>query len=318
MTTTPTRPSRNTTSQDRLARDAAEFGLHVTQGGWRLGLLVARNVVVSPGRVSAESLAPKTNATRYARLAGTSNDRVLRYLNAWEQAADDGLVPHAAALTPGAEIDLDADRLPAWSTYYRPLVRRTSGRTSPPPAPVPSSRAPEAAVTAVDNGAGLSPEAAAAERAEAVRRQRETDAQRLVETIHREEQQRNLAAQADQAAIAAEALEVAVAGARYRAGLRHRRTPDHNERLNAAAEASQHASTEVAEIIGKLRWFSRRLFDLARSDDEWPTNAVSRRDAAEELAGLARRLGVIAEIAADPERAHITDEAIQQLMNGKP
>lgn len=122
-----------------ITQDAREFGLHMKQGGWRLGLLVARNVVVAPGRVAPETLAPKVNATEFARRAGTSNDRVIRHYAAWERAANAGLVPHAADLAPGGEVDLDVERLPAWGPIYNaPLERRTTTTPRPArPAPAP-------------------------------------------------------------------------------------------------------------------------------------------------------------------------------------
>ena len=81
---------QDTTGQGRTQADAQEFGQHVRQGGWRLGLLVARNVVRAPGRVSIETLAPKTNATRFGELSGVSTTKVLRYLAAWNLAAEQG------------------------------------------------------------------------------------------------------------------------------------------------------------------------------------------------------------------------------------
>lgn len=129
---------RSRPNQEQISADAYEFGLHMRQGGWRLGLLVARNVVVAPGRVAPETLAPKVNATEFARRAKTSNDRVLRHYAAWERAANAGLVPHAADLTPGGEVDLDVERLPAWTPIYNaPPERRTlpprPARTTPAP-----------------------------------------------------------------------------------------------------------------------------------------------------------------------------------------
>lgn len=106
-----------------VEKDAREFGLHVRQGGWRLGLLVARCVVKAPGRdsFSTEKLNGKVPAAEFARMSGTTAARVLRYLTAWEKAADAGYVPAAVTLTPGAEsaeFDIDADRLPEWSDFY--------------------------------------------------------------------------------------------------------------------------------------------------------------------------------------------------------
>jgi hypothetical protein len=103
-----------------VEQDAREFGLHVKQGGWRLGLLVARNVERGNGgrgnRRGRDSL--KVSGRDFARMSGTTADRVLRYLDAWERAADAGHVPHAAALTPGDEPELDVDELPPWGDYY--------------------------------------------------------------------------------------------------------------------------------------------------------------------------------------------------------
>lgn len=100
--------------------DAAEFGLHVRQGGWRLGMLVARNV--SPGEGGRGNRrgydSSKVSARQFAEHAGTSADRVLRYLKAWENAAGDDVVPPAADLVPGQDVDLDVSELPSWGQYY--------------------------------------------------------------------------------------------------------------------------------------------------------------------------------------------------------
>lgn len=140
------------TATHQITTDAREFGLHLQQGGWRLGLLVARNVVKAPGRVPAETLAPKTNATEFARQAGTTPSRVLRYLEAWERAATAGIVPPADTLTPGQEVlthngnafVIDVDRIGSWQAYYKtprpepePIVRTRPAPATPPPAPAP-------------------------------------------------------------------------------------------------------------------------------------------------------------------------------------
>ena len=121
---------QDTTGQGRTQADAQEFGQHVRQGGWRLGLLVARNVVRAPGRVSIETLAPKTNATRFGELSGVSTTKVLRYLAAWNLAAEQGIVPPASDLAPGSDVDLDVDTLPSWSQFYE--AKNTSGRQPEP------------------------------------------------------------------------------------------------------------------------------------------------------------------------------------------
>ena len=99
--------------------DAREFGIHIKQGGWRLGLLVARNV--SKGNDRAAQTRQKISAREFAKLAGTTHDRVLRYLDAWELAADAGLVPHAAELTPGHSVfNLDVVPPRDWDEFYPP------------------------------------------------------------------------------------------------------------------------------------------------------------------------------------------------------
>jgi hypothetical protein len=98
---------------DLVARDAREFGVYARTGGWAFGLLVARSV--RPGGQGAEET-PKVSAKEFAELAGCSPERVMRYYKAWDRAADDGMVPHFEALSPGQEVELpDAD---VWLSYY--------------------------------------------------------------------------------------------------------------------------------------------------------------------------------------------------------
>lgn len=102
--------------------DAREFGEHVKHGGWRLGLLVARSVEKGVGNPAvahaSQSRGVKMSASEFARVSGTSTDRVLRYLTGWEKAADQGRVPHASTLAPGQEVTLpDSDVLP-WDEFY--------------------------------------------------------------------------------------------------------------------------------------------------------------------------------------------------------
>lgn len=109
-----------------IERDAAEFGVHVKAGGWRLGLLVARNVKTGNGQgqradlVTAVTKSEKVSAQAFGRQSGTSAPRVLRYLEAWDAAAAAGVVPPSVTLVPGQEVDLDADALPDWGKYYPP------------------------------------------------------------------------------------------------------------------------------------------------------------------------------------------------------
>lgn len=67
-------------------------GQHVKLGGWRLGLLVARNVEKgTPGRPSENVPIGtfKRSAREFAELAGVGKNKVLRYLEAWNRAAAD-------------------------------------------------------------------------------------------------------------------------------------------------------------------------------------------------------------------------------------
>ena len=107
-------------TSEKVKEDAAEFGVHVKAGGWRLGLLVARNVEKGQGgpRTVSTGTVSKVTAREFAEASGTSPARVLRYLKAWESAAKDNIVPAADRLRPGHSMNLDAERLPDWSDYY--------------------------------------------------------------------------------------------------------------------------------------------------------------------------------------------------------
>lgn len=103
--------------------DAQEFGLHLKQGGWRLGLLVARDVEPGVGSGTRTDLGAsiprlgegKVSAETFAEMAKSTSQRVMRYYRAWERYADRGRVPHAADLSPGDEPDLNWDLLPHWT-----------------------------------------------------------------------------------------------------------------------------------------------------------------------------------------------------------
>ncbi|MFG3257140.1 hypothetical protein [Streptomyces sp. NPDC048172] len=110
---------------DAVRRDAREFGAFARTGGWTFALMVARSV--RPGGVPAGEAggpAAKVSAKEFARLAGCSPERVMRFYRAWDRAADDGVVPVFEALVPGVDIDLpDAD---VWLGYY---TSRSSGES---------------------------------------------------------------------------------------------------------------------------------------------------------------------------------------------
>ena len=86
--------------------DAREFGLHKTQGGWRMGLLVARNVErQGPGGLSIGQMTNgKVAANEFAKRAGLYDHKiVIRYLDRWDEYAADDTVPHSTELSPGDE-----------------------------------------------------------------------------------------------------------------------------------------------------------------------------------------------------------------------
>lgn len=269
-------------------RDAHEFGIHTRQGGWRLGLLVARNVVVSPGRVPLADLAPKTNATEFARQAHVSNDTVLRHHAAWGRAATDGLVPPASELAPGVEIVIDADHLPAWSHYYRTVVARPKAA----PATPPSSNSILRAVESLQARAGAP-----------VDRAREDAARAATERVRL-----GLARHEQQDTDALDAVDAD--GRRYRQTLPASNPDASPHREGGRQLINDELSTEVAELLGKAQWFTRRLFDIAR-DPDWTSR---RADVADQLRTMSQQLALVADIAADPESARATDEALRNLL----
>ncbi|GAB2808785.1 hypothetical protein [Streptomyces daliensis] len=114
---------RAESAESAVRRDAREFGTFARTGGWTFALMVARSV--RPGGApagQADGPEPKVSAKEFARLAGCSPERVMRFWRAWDRAADDGVVPVFEALEPGVDIDLpDAD---VWLGYY---TSRSSG-----------------------------------------------------------------------------------------------------------------------------------------------------------------------------------------------
>lgn len=109
---------------DQVEVDAAEFGRHVSAGGWRLGLLVARNVL--PGqrghqpsgvRQSSREDLGKQYVVQFAEWAHVSQARVMRYYRAWAIAAEEGVVKAADDLKPGDEPVLPNNEDVPWSHY---------------------------------------------------------------------------------------------------------------------------------------------------------------------------------------------------------
>jgi hypothetical protein len=73
--------------------------------GWPFAVLVACSVEKGAGQNARGSRLhdrgdEKVSLTTFAELAGTSDNRVLRYLAAWDKAATAGLVLAASELSP--------------------------------------------------------------------------------------------------------------------------------------------------------------------------------------------------------------------------
>lgn len=100
--------------------NADEFALLRKGEGWPFAVLVACSV--ERGGSAATGTA-KVSAYEFGQRARTAHTRVLRYLAAWEAAADAGLAPHADTLEPG---DVPSTALPSaeWGTFYRPTLHR--------------------------------------------------------------------------------------------------------------------------------------------------------------------------------------------------
>lgn len=140
-------------------QDAQEYGNHVRHGGFQLGKLVARNVAKgkgngergpSNGKREACAIAQasdKVSAAEFGRLSRTSHKRVLLHLEAWERAAAAGLVPHAAELVPGQDIDLPEDEDgKRWAEFYR-------STPEPKPEPKPKAKVSEERAASLEKAA---------------------------------------------------------------------------------------------------------------------------------------------------------------------
>jgi AcrR family transcriptional regulator len=136
------------TKETQLDKDATEFGSHVKAGGWRLGLLVARNVFIGTHGGDRSSttldLGNRVTAAEFAEKAGVSKQTVHNYYRAWELAADAGKVTHAELLSPDSIEDLDQmedddetdeNRRQIWKDYLRQAIR--GNKTKPEPKPEP-------------------------------------------------------------------------------------------------------------------------------------------------------------------------------------
>jgi len=114
--------------------DFKELKEHVKSGGWRLGLLVARNVRNDYGSLSREkpwelegisrstwyrqqdettvnsvTVVSKVHSRTCSKITGISHTEILRYLKAWNLAVADGLpILSSSDLVPGQSVSFDA------------------------------------------------------------------------------------------------------------------------------------------------------------------------------------------------------------------
>lgn len=122
-------------SIDDDARVVGEYMRH--GGGWGIGYKVAKWVERKPaGRPKVISGIPeikgnpkKESCAQFAKRAEVDDERIAHYLDAWNVAAKDGLVPHSSEILPDTEWEPDEDKLGDWSHYLR-LGKRREDRTA--------------------------------------------------------------------------------------------------------------------------------------------------------------------------------------------
>ena len=92
--------------------------------GWPFAACVACSVLrgEGSGKRRERDTSRKVSARAFAKVAGTSADRVLRYLQVWEAAAADDLVPNPSSLVPGSARAVTLPDVP-WRIYARRVHR---------------------------------------------------------------------------------------------------------------------------------------------------------------------------------------------------
>lgn len=105
--------------------DASFVGAFVRGGNWEVGLRIARNVEIGSGQgertdFHAKARKSRVSASDFAAEAGIGRDTVRRYLAAWEWAADEGLVDHAADLSADDTYEFETSGLgqAEWKEFY--------------------------------------------------------------------------------------------------------------------------------------------------------------------------------------------------------
>ena len=114
-----------------IDRDAERFGRHF-EGGWQLGLYVARSVHKQPraGRPpKSEPVRNKVTCAQFAAKAGVSERTVQWYYDTWQLAAEEGHCTPADQLSPGDEDPLSPDTTTTehrdmWRKFYRQTRER--------------------------------------------------------------------------------------------------------------------------------------------------------------------------------------------------
>ncbi|MCV7030253.1 hypothetical protein [Mycobacterium sherrisii] len=118
-----------------IDEDARVFGQHF-EGGWQLGLLVARNVHkrARAGRpAKSERVRNKVTCGEFAKLAGVSDRTIQWYWDTWALAAEAGHCTPADELPLGADdprlTNIDVDNYEfreLWNKCYREVRQRRS------------------------------------------------------------------------------------------------------------------------------------------------------------------------------------------------
>ena len=96
------------------------------------------------------------------------------------------------------------------------------------------------------------------------------------------------------------------AGADERDRRNTRPSPQGEIDLSTGAARRIHAdkTAEVGDLMDKIKWFTRRLFDLAR-DPEW--QADGRDEVSTDVHTLGQQLRLVAEVIGDPDPARVTN-----------